>query len=411
MKSRTMISKLRALLARALRAAGLKTAGLKTDQAERDRREQAILNEMLNPSRGTESDHVDAGEKLRNRVARNIDWYLDAYPGLDPDEQQAVEEFIELHPEHPKHSVYQTRMLEARMMSELLYDAGALADAGRDEETLPYALVAEYVPGFRMPECLSTALSRLTRRRQGEAGLSSAYLGYRSRMSDQPLHRTALEHFEYVTGHVVAESVQEPSLDSGSRRHPGPRFQRAGTAPTPTDRPPAAGRVRKVMPSAKAMAGPLALVASVIIVLYGANYLNESPTERMAHIRTTDLNWAYVGKTNRGFLTSWEKEAFRGYSRAIDLVAESRKSIFGLFPTYRSYYLYRARRILKVAMDEHRKSQTPSPEAFLLLGKLNFLLGDMDKAIPALRDASFQDGRAAAEAHTFLYLFGPQNGK
>jgi len=125
----------------------------------------------------------------------------------------------------------------------------------------------------------------------------------------------------------------------------------------------------------------------------------------MAHIRASDLDWVDVGLSNRGILLDWEIEALENYERAVKIIKRSRKSVFGLFPTYRPEDLYRARRIIVNVQSDRRVARRQEPAALLLLGKINFLMGDIDKSIPALRDASFQDGPSAKEAEEFLSLF------
>lgn len=349
---------------------------------------------------------VDRG-RLIGRIARNLDWYLDAYPGLDMEEKRTIDALVSGRPE------YRSRIREARRMDELLHDAGALMDVNRDSDTVRFAFVSEYVSASLIPKSLLMALLRFRRRLPGNAKVAASYNDYQEResMDELSVLRPAIDHFEAISGHVIRESKTEYITGTGYRLKFWEKTRRgiSGVPKRNGDREAKPGRRERVFSAASSLANTFMIVAIVIVVLYSANYSNQSPTERMAHIRSSDLSWVEVGLSDRGLLSDWELKAYEQYERAVGIIARSRKSVFGLFRTYRSKDLYLARRILENTHKDRRIARRQIPEALLLLGKLNFLLGDMDKAIPALRDASYQDGPAAEEADKFLHLFGPQN--
>ena len=106
--------------------------------------------------------------------------------------------------------------------------------------------------------------------------------------------------------------------------------------------------------------------------------------------------------TSRGKLAGSKIPLYREYESATQFAAAARKSVFGLFPSYRPEYLSNALLMLEHAHMNVASGQTPPGEALILHAKINYQLGNIDAMIPALRAAVEADGPSSYEARRLL---------
>jgi len=349
---------------------------------------------------------TDPNSDLLKRVSRNIGWYIDSFPGLLQREKAAVRLIVRDRPE------LASRLAEARELDALLRDAGAITDINRDPETGWYAVTAT-TGTDKGTGPLQTALSRLLRRLNlnGHPALDVLESEFTDELDPQPgqadrldvgsSDESATRHFEAITGH----RVEEPFIEYEART----RYSHLGPVEAGLTR--VRDSVTEVSSRALTSRGFHAAVRSagvafiVMTMLHVVSYYNDSPRERMAHIRDADTEWIEAGIQRRGTMLNRQKVVFDQYYIAHGLIQEAHKSVFGLFPSYNPELLAEARDVMQSAMDYQYEYSPPHAEVYLLYAKLSYLLGDMEGARSALMKAQIQNNPAADESARFLLLF------
>ena len=339
---------------------------------------------------------------LYDHVERNLDWFLEAYVGLDATEKKVVQQYVQEHPDHPEYDKWVGRLVEAKSMEHLLADAAALADAGRDHETLPYSFLASRLQNGPDTESLTRELLRIQRRRQGKSeSQEDDQIKQRLALANGIIAKqTALEHFESLTGHVVREEPAEYGLVRSvrDRIRSGPGYRKV----TSRDRAPEPTVEKRVARVFGKVAQPIVVALFVVLILQITSYTNDTPVERRTHLTAADVEWAANGLSNRGYLSGSEISVYEDYVHISNYVSAARKSVFGLFPSYRPELLYHARFLMDQTHRKLGENKSPPGAALVLYAKINFWLGDIDGMIPALNEAAKSDGPSAVEARNIM---------
>ncbi|TDI73792.1 MAG: hypothetical protein E2O84_06725 [Bacteroidetes bacterium] len=340
--------------------------------------------------------------KIYDHVGRNLDWFLDAYVGLDEYEKDVVQQYVQDNSDHASYDQWVKRLIDAKVMERLLNDAGALADSSRDIETFPYTFLASRLKNGPGTESLDAELHKIKRRRERGAGAEEdEEISKRLAIVNQvEAKKSALEHFESLSGHVVREDPPEYKLVTslGDRLRSGPGHRQV----VPRDRapqPPVSKRVRRVVGK---IVQPIFVAVVVVSVLQVASYLNDSPIDRRAHLKDADVAWAERGLATRGFVRGSEIEIYEDYVLISKYASGARKSVFGLFPSYHADMLHQAKFLMDMANQRLEKNTSPPGAALILYAKISFLLGDIDSMIPALKKAATMDGPSGTEARKIM---------
>lgn len=335
-------------------------------------------------------------------VERNLEWFLEAYVGLDDSEKDIVQQFVQDHSDHPDYDQWVKRLIEAKTMERMLNDAGALANSGRDKETFPYSFLASRMKKGSESTSLDIELDRIQRRRTDEKEIrEDDEISRRlDRANVQEASMSALEHFESLTGHVVREDASEYNLahSISDRIRSGPGHRQV----LPVDRqpqPPVGKRVKRVLGK---IVQPVVVAVLVVTVLQVTSYVNDSPITRRTHLTNADVTWAANGLATRGMVPGSQIEIYENYVVISDLLAAARKSVFGLFPTYRPDYLHHARFLMETANGRLSENKSPPGAALILYAKITYLLGDIDAMVPALKEAAQMDGPSATQARKMM---------
>ncbi|MDX1418853.1 MAG: hypothetical protein R3181_02695 [Rubricoccaceae bacterium] len=301
-----------------------------------------------------------------------IEQQLLLYSDLSPAEREAVDAYVQEHPE------WAPLLEEAQALHALLRaahpaeppDAAALADYVADR-----ALGAPDTPERRTRhatvEAALAADPALSRRADAMtetlAGLADA-------------SATPLAHFEQLTGRRLAET-------------PGLARTRAG-APAP-DRPPA--RVLRWHPLRLALAASLALG-----VLYGALALasHVAQPERALLADLGELPGDYSGLRLRGDAPA-DRTSDR-YALALDALDDARTSVLGLFPSYDPEALDAVADQLREVVDASGETSWEGLEALYALGRIRLYQGRDAEALWALQSVVALEGPHASESRRLL---------
>ena len=295
------------------------------------------------------------------------DWILD-YGIHAPEDKRRVEAFVSANPE------WEDCLREARRWEVLLNDSRKLADSRMDDLQLPDALASRRLPPVESRNPLRRMLSGILKRSGASGGARVRRSLHAERRYERDSDSHVARHFESLTGHVVREpGVPEVRNLSGSLS--GKNRRRIRTAPRPV----------------RMAAGTVGAAVVVYLVLFVASVTHYAPAEKLARLTEADFTWTRFGVTTRGEDAMWQQLMADRYNAALDLAASSRKSFLGLFPGYRADRLLTARNAVRETIAIQLQREPAPAHAYLVLAKLNFLLGDTLQSLEALKQVVERD--------------------
>ena len=300
---------------------------------------------------------------------------LSEYPSLSPPERDAVDAYVEAHPE------WAPALDEAR-------DLAAVLDRARGG--LRPVDVAEAVAGATRGRPLDAEVAAAL---EADAGLRAHAETVRSRIDALDAEREdPVAQFERLTAR--ADRAAEPSVDRGAR---APSRTTTDRAPDRAAAPPARSRALRLV-------RPLAYAAAVLVAAYGALFLvsTQSVSDRD---RLADLSSLSEYEPLR--LRGGEADDLDGrLDEVLDGVDDARRSVLGLFPRYDEVELDAVAVALEDVVSAAAAGSAIHEEALFALARVRFFQGRTTAARGALEALVERRGARAAEARRLLDALG-----
>ncbi|MFB6249949.1 MAG: tol-pal system YbgF family protein [Salinibacter sp.] len=317
-----------------------------------------------------------------------------SYPQLPEVEKQAVEAYVEDHPE----------------WAPLLRDVRALESAARGANVDPAApddpLLAAYVVA-RHPEtdtespALGEAFEALERRMDEDAVLRERVDAARRRLRSAEAEVDPVSQFEELTGHALPAAETAPA---DAPMDDAPAADRADRAPAS----PSKSLVDRVMALPLAVRG-IGAVAGLLLgtyaVLFAASTASQSTLDRLAAVDVSSQMVESYYSTNTRSATAPTADTTRAgplYLDALATLRDARTSTLGLFPRYDGDALERAEAQLKKVLDRTEQDSFLALEAQFYLGKAYLAQGRVDAARARFKAVVEREGRRAQEARRIL---------
>ena len=315
-----------------------------------------------------------------------------SYPQLPEVEKQAVEAYVEDHPE----------------WAPLLRDVRALESAARNANVDPTAVdnpllgayvVARHLESDVEASALADLFEILERRMDDDDALRERVDAARRRLRRAEADIDPVSQFEDLTGRTLSPEAESAPADAPTAEAPA-----ADRDPAP----PSTSLVDRVMalPLAVRGVGAVAvLLLGTYAVLFAASTASQSTLDRLAAVDVSDqMVESYYSTNTRSATPSTTDTTQAGplYLEALGTLRGARTSTLGLFPTYDTEALEQAEARLKRVLERTEQDSFLALQAQFYLGKTYLAQGDVDAARPRFERVAEHGGLRAEEARRIL---------
>jgi tetratricopeptide (TPR) repeat protein len=315
-----------------------------------------------------------------------------SYPQLPDAEKEAVEAYVEDHPE----------------WAPLLRDVRALEAAAREASVDPAAvddpLLAAYVvarhlgTGAESP-ALAEAFEALERRMEEDPSLRERAEAARRRLRSAEAAVDPVSQFEALTGRRLPAEAAPAAADPPTDRDP--TADRDPAAPTTS----VVDRLLSLPLAVRGVGAVAVLLLGTYAALFVASTASQSTLDRLAAVDVGDqMVESYYSTNTRSATAPTADTAQAGtlYLDALATLRDARTSTLGLFPRYDAEAVGRAEAQLKRVLDRTEQDSFLALEAQFYLGKANLAQGQVDAARTRFETVVEGEGRLAEEARRIL---------
>jgi len=318
-----------------------------------------------------------------------------SYPQLPEVEKQAVEAYVEDHPE----------------WAPLLRDVRALESAARNANVDPAAvdnpLLGAYVVDRHLESdveasALADLFEILERRMDDDDALRERVDAAHRRLRRAEADIDPVSQFEDLTGRALSPEAE--SDPAGAPTEEAPATDRAERDPAP----PSTALVDRVMALPLAVRG-IGAVAVLLLgtyaVLFAASTASQSTLDRLAAVDVSDqMVESYYSTNTRSATPSTTDTTQAGplYLEALGTLRGARTSTLGLFPDYDTEALEQAEARLKRVLERTEQDSFLALQAQFYLGKTYLAQGDVDAARSRFERVAEHGGLRAEEARRIL---------
>jgi TolA-binding protein len=315
-----------------------------------------------------------------------------SYPQLPEAEKQAIEAYVEDHPE----------------WAPLLRDVRALESAARaagvdstavDDPLLGAYVAARYLELDLEGSALADVFEGLKRRMDDDDALREQVDAARRRLRRAEAQIDPVSQFEDLTGHSLSAEAESAPADAPTEEAPA-----ADRDPAP----PSTSLVDRVMalPLAVRGVGAVAvLLLGTYAVLLTASTASQSTLDRLAAVDVSDQMVESYYSTNTRSATAPTTDTMQPGTLYLDALAtlrDARTSTLGLFPGYDGVALERATTQLKQVLDRTEQDSFLALQAQFYLGKAYLAQGQVDAARARFERVVEHGGHRAEEARRIL---------
>lgn len=310
---------------------------------------------------------------------KHIEEQLARFIHLSPDEQRAVEAFVNEHPE------WEARLEEVRTLDPLLEHVYTLQGDPPDEETLAYYLYAQQTTN-QQPPLTKDLFDQLTEQIDQDPTLKAQTEAVSLRLQELEAASDAAAQFERLTGHKLQENPTR-AVDRQPQAHRHARIYRLN---------------QRVMRWG---------VAAVLAFggLYGglflASHLSQSEAGRLASLTSDDAHILIPETLRSGTLpdSTLQTSPAPLYNEGVDFFDAARATQFlGFFPTYDAALLDSALAHFNAVLQVAESNSYEALEAHFMLGRIHLLNDDTASAKASLQRVVDGGGNKIREAERML---------
>lgn len=315
----------------------------------------------------------------------DIEDQIIGYRQLSDEERQAVESYVESHPEWAP-LLRDVKALEALVEEAcLVHDEVTLHD-----DLLAYYVVSQHIKAPIGSERLQSAFDRVEQQVKDDPEVRARCETYQQRMEATLDAVDPVAQFERLSGHSLEEAFSA-----------SPEEQDGMSTPAP-DR---TGFLTWLMTIPRAFQWAMAAIA-VFGVLYGALFMaseaTQSDIDQLAAIQPDNMQLEGYEVRLRGGEDDAPQSADALYRQALAALNESRATTLGLFPRYEEEALTEARTLLQEVIEREEAGSFLQLEAHYFLGKVRLAQGDIEAAHSHFKTVVEGDGRMMQEAAAIL---------
>lgn len=315
----------------------------------------------------------------------NIEEKILQFVELSPDEQQAVEAYVDAHPQ------WRPLLEEVKALEEVRREVQLLREV--DDEALAYYVVAQHF-GVGASAPLQRVFDRIEARLARDPAFRDRYEVLIRRLEEIASGLDPIAQFEELSGfRVAAEGEMKPDRDRVERdaARNGRSF---------------VNEVARIIPHPHVMRWAVAAVL-VVAVLYGGlfvvSYATQTETERLALVDASEIEVEGYELNTRGSqepLDSLSTDTL--YLEALYTLREARTTTLGLFPRYDQEKLDQAEELLRHVIEREADDSFLQHEAYFFLGKVHLAQGEIEAARSNFKAVAMREGQRTDEAVQIL---------
>lgn len=313
------------------------------------------------------------------------------YHQLPPDEREAVEAYVDTHPE------WATLLNDVKTLSALAGRARLFESPHSSDDALAHFVVARHVHRGDLSPAMQDVFASLETRLRTDADLKARYDAMRARLQRVAGTMDPVAHFEELTGRSLGGSAGSEPERVAEGREP---------KPLASDRPP---RPSETSLARRIKQGSqwLGLAAVALAALYGTLFLasewSQGPVEELSLIAMSETELeGYSIRTRSAPADAEAASTDAIYRRALHRLQEAQTSTLGLFPRFEASGLRSAEGLLQQVVEQEETNSFLQLEAYFFLGKVHLAQGELDAARVDFKRVVAGEGRRAAEASTIL---------
>lgn len=317
----------------------------------------------------------------------NIEARILSYHQLSDEDRQAIESYVEAHPE------WEALLRDVKALEALAEETSLLhGEAPLHDDLLAYYVISQHVDSPIHSPALQSAFERVEKEMERDSEVQARAETYQQRLEATLDTVDPVAHFERLSGHSLAESFEvEPAEEETT----------AERVPSP-DR---AEYLGWLMQMPRAFQWALASVA-VLGLLYGALFMvstaTQSDIDRLAALQPEEIQLEGYEVRLRGGGEQAQSSPDALYRRALARLNDAQVTTLGLFPRYDASALEEAQTLLQQVVDREEAGSFLQLEAHYFLGKVRLAQGDPEAARPHFKTVVKGDGRMTQEAATIL---------
>ena len=315
-----------------------------------------------------------------------------SYSQLSDAEKQAVEAYVEDHPEWAP-LLRDVRALEATAREARVDPAAA------DDPLLAAYVVARHLGTGDESPALAEAFEALERRMEEEPALRERVEAARQRLQNAEAAIDPASQFEELTGHSLpAEASPVPA---GRSANATPAADRDPAAPTTS----VVDRLMGLPLAVRGVGAVVVLLLGTYAALFVASTASQSALDRLAAVDVGDQMVESYYSTNTRSATAPTRDTAQAGTLYLDALATlrgARTSTLGLFPSYDTDAVEQAEAQLKRVLDRTEQDSFLALEAQFYLGKAHLAQGQVAAARNRFAAVVEREGRLAEEARRIL---------
>ncbi|MEF8795430.1 MAG: hypothetical protein V5A22_03120 [Salinivenus sp.] len=318
-----------------------------------------------------------------------------SYPQLPEAEKQAVEAYVEDHPE----------------WAPLLRDVRALESAARNANVDPTAvddpLLGAYVMARHLESdvegsVLADLFEILERRMGDDDALRERVDAARRRLRRAEADIDPVSQFEDLTGRTLSPEAESAPADAPTEEAPAADRAERDSAPPSTS---LVDRVMALPLAVRGVGAVAVLLLGTYAVLFAASTASQSTLDRLAAVDVSDqMVESYYSTNTRSATPSTVDTTQAGplYLDALGTLRGARTSTLGLFPDYDTEALEQAETRLKRVLERTEQDSFLALQAQFYLGKTYLAQGHVDAARARFERVAEHGGLRAEEARRIL---------
>lgn len=319
-------------------------------------------------------------ENIKDKILR--------FGGLSAEEQQAVEAYVDAHPE------WRALLDEVKALSAMAREARILHRV--NDEALAYYVVAQHT-GLSASPALRRMFDDLEGRLDDDPDLRARFESLTARLQEVASSFDPAAQFEELSGFPVA-SLQRLSAEAASEAPAREQEEEGAWLPS----------IQEALLLSLPRAVQWAAVALVLVaVSYGGLFVVsqalQSDVERLALVDPGETQLEGYSLTLRGAPAVADTASTDAlYLEALRTLRDAQTTTLGLFPRYDQQKLRQAEQLLQRVIEREEDRSFLQVEAYFFLGKVHLAQGKIEAARSNFQTVAICEGRRASEAVEIL---------
>ncbi len=318
----------------------------------------------------------------------NIEDKILRLSGLSAEEQQAVEAYVDAHPE------WRALLDEVKALSAMAREARILHRV--NDEALAYYVVAQHSELSASP-ALQRVFDDLEDRLDGDPDLRARFEALTARLQEVASSFDPAAQFEELSGFPAA-SLEGLSAEATSGAPAREREKETAWFPSIED-----VLVFSLPRTVQWAAAAVVLVGLLYGGLFVVSQALQSDIERLALVDPGETRLEGYSLTLRGAPATADTsstDAF--YLEALRTLRDAQTTTLGLFPRYNQQKLRQAEQLLQRVIEREKNRSFLQVEAYFFLGKVHLAQGKIEAARSNFQTVAIREGRRASEAVEIL---------